>query len=413
MLARDPATTQLPHLASHLAQEDSVNSFRVSAPGTPPSEEIPTGSQQRTSATAAGVPRPPFLNPTMITGDNSSKDGGGTPPTGPVSTNPATTSPPLHTVPSHAMHPSAVATTINPPSAPSHYPGHSFASVHSPTTFVAPNVTEADFHHTRQYIPHVSHPALVAVVQSMLDEAPQLTHVIRAKCENAVASLAATLAVQSPLAPGGSPAVGPFHYSPTPPGHAQPFMPQYHPHPGPVEAGPQPNAQGNNRHKDTPATSNQRQMPSRPRRIEEEYEMCQVHGNLRATKHLTFNHSTQQVECISGFHCLESAPNHGEKTSPLANQSPKVETSKNGSTPTSGGPSGAFNVHAPAFKPPKHVSPRSESSGSAAQPNHIPAAAPSLLGFTNSNPSEIDSETHEGFVDMRRLENILEKLKNQ
>lgn len=41
---------------------------------------------------------------------------------------------------------------------------------------------------------------------------------------------------------------------------------------------------------------------------EEEQDMCMVHHNMRAIKHLQVNPVTEQLECIHGFHCLVTTP---------------------------------------------------------------------------------------------------------
>lgn len=41
---------------------------------------------------------------------------------------------------------------------------------------------------------------------------------------------------------------------------------------------------------------------------EEEQEMCSIHNNMRAMKHLQLNQSTGLYECVHGFHCLVDGP---------------------------------------------------------------------------------------------------------
>lgn len=137
-------------------------------------------------------------------------------------------------------------------------------------------VSEGEFAHTHGMIPYVLQPALVNVMRSLIEDYPFLVPTVRMRCEQAMAQL---------HTPAGS-----MH---------NPRSPHY-----PDSGHP------------TPPNSN-RKGSRRGSHREEEQEYCAVHGNMRSTKHLTYNPQARQYECIHGFHCLEQGgSNHVTPTKP-------------------------------------------------------------------------------------------------
>jgi hypothetical protein len=131
---------------------------------------------------------------------------------------------------------------------------------------------EREFLHLRGMLPHVPAPALVAVLQSLLDDFPQLTPIVRSRCE------AATFIQQPPMGGGGQ-------WQPDPASVAHPLSQTTTP----------------------PGAAGRSNRSRRAGRGDDEYQPCAVHGGMRAAKHLSFNAMAQQFECIPGFHCLESS----------------------------------------------------------------------------------------------------------
>ncbi|KAG5479886.1 hypothetical protein LSCM4_05894 [Leishmania orientalis] len=70
---------------------------------------------------------------------------------------------------------------------------------------------------------------------------------------------------------------------------------------------------------------------------EEEQEMCSIHNNMRAMKHLQLNVSTGLYECIHGFHCLVDGPADAssKRASTASAMSPSAPVSRaNGPAPS-------------------------------------------------------------------------------
>ncbi|CAG9573595.1 conserved hypothetical protein [Leishmania major strain Friedlin] len=70
---------------------------------------------------------------------------------------------------------------------------------------------------------------------------------------------------------------------------------------------------------------------------EEEQEICSIHNNLRAMKHLQLNVSTGLYECIHGFHCLVDGPTDAspKRLSTASAVSPSTSASRaNGPAPS-------------------------------------------------------------------------------
>ncbi|KAG5479497.1 hypothetical protein LSCM1_04763 [Leishmania martiniquensis] len=70
---------------------------------------------------------------------------------------------------------------------------------------------------------------------------------------------------------------------------------------------------------------------------EEEQEMCSIHNNMRAMKHLQLNASTGLYECIHGFHCLVDGPADAssKRASTASAMSPSAPASRaNGPAPS-------------------------------------------------------------------------------
>ncbi|KAK7196731.1 hypothetical protein NESM_000612900 [Novymonas esmeraldas] len=70
---------------------------------------------------------------------------------------------------------------------------------------------------------------------------------------------------------------------------------------------------------------------------EEEQEMCSIHNNMRAMKHLQLNPSTGLHECVHGFHCLVDGPPDASprRASTLSTMSPSASVSRtNGVAPS-------------------------------------------------------------------------------
>jgi len=181
--------------------------------------------------------------------------------------------------------------------------------------------SEQEFVHTAQMVQFVAQPALVQVVRSLLEDFPFLVPHVRVRCDQAMANFLQ----QQQLGGSGNGASGMFGS-----GQGTPFMAQSpergygHAHAtpthfgggrspnkggagGPSPAGTSPAA----RDRSGPASSTKRGGGAGGRygsRGEEEQDLCMAHGNMRAVKHLTFNSATRRVECIPGFHCLETRP---------------------------------------------------------------------------------------------------------
>ena len=157
-------------------------------------------------------------------------------------------------------------------------------------------LTDAEFIHTRNIIGHVQRPALVAVLQSLMDDFPQLAPVIRVRCEKAMAYV---MSQQQQAAQGFGGSTPPYDSVPTPPG------------------------------------SNRKSGSHNRSRRDEEQDTCGIHGTTRAVKHLNYNLATMRWECIPGFHCLVEG---GRSGTPSSSTTPVVGTSPVKARRSSGAP---------------------------------------------------------------------------
>ena len=127
-----------------------------------------------------------------------------------------------------------------------------------------PVLSDVEFQHTKNIVPHMQHQAIVAVLLSLIEDYPSLAPTIRVRCEKAM-----TAVMSRPDNVGRSPVPlqSPWHVSDT-----------------------------------TPPGSSKRSKPAH--RHEEGHEVCSIHNVTRSLKHLIYNAATQQYECIQGYHCL-------------------------------------------------------------------------------------------------------------
>jgi hypothetical protein len=188
-----------------------------------------------------------------------------------------------------------------------------------------PIVTEQEFIHTCNMIQFVAQPALVQVVRSLLEDFVWLVPAVRMRCDQA---MSAFVAQQQALSPQGFAQQQQQQHLNT-----QQYMQEAGDMPPFGGGGPdggmmmggggggygypqqqhdsrQPRG-GYGRSTGTSPGSSTRKNARGARnanRGEEDVDVCARHGNVRATKHLTYNASARQVECIPGFHCLETKP---------------------------------------------------------------------------------------------------------
>lgn len=156
-------------------------------------------------------------------------------------------------------------------------------------------LTEGEFLYTRNMLNHVQRPALVAVLQSLMDDFPHLVPVIRVRTEKAMAYMMQQQPHPQPQ-PQVMGAVGhPPHSSPPGPGATN-----WHPSPGHNHLGPLHDAST------PPGSSKKGGSGPRGKRDDDHQELCSIHNSMRGVKYLHQNPTTQLFECIPGFHCLVS-----------------------------------------------------------------------------------------------------------
>jgi hypothetical protein len=176
--------------------------------------------------------------------------------------------------------------------------------------------SEQEFVHTAQMVQFVAQPALVQVVRSLLEDFPFLVPHVRVRCDQSMANFLQQQQQQQQHGGSsqmftGSGAATPFMQSPdrgfghaqaTPSNYGRSPAKAYHadPHGGSASASP---AHGTSPGGTRTGKRNGRVGSSR---AEEEQDLCQRHGNMRAVKHLTYNAANRRVECVPGFHCLET-----------------------------------------------------------------------------------------------------------
>ncbi|GET88421.1 hypothetical protein, conserved [Leishmania tarentolae] len=118
---------------------------------------------------------------------------------------------------------------------------------------------------------------------------------------------------------------------------------------------------------------------------EEEQEMCSIHNNLRAKKHLYLNVSTGLYQCIHGFHCLVDGPTDAspKRLSTESAVSPSTSTSR------ANGPAPSADIQ-PFVPPPAMVSPGS------AEPHFSVSEVEALrmLGYPLPNANSDQQQPH-------------------
>ncbi|KPA78358.1 hypothetical protein ABB37_06482 [Leptomonas pyrrhocoris] len=113
---------------------------------------------------------------------------------------------------------------------------------------------------------------------------------------------------------------------------------------------------------------------------EEEQEMCSIHNNMRAVKHLQMNPATGLYECIHGFHCLVEGQ---------ADVSPRRATTATTPSAANGGSRGSnplTSAESQPFVPAGVQQPRPPS-----QPQQQPPQQPQVKAETRFSPTEVEA----------------------
>ncbi|CAJ1024296.1 hypothetical protein, conserved [Leishmania lindenbergi] len=251
---------------------------------------------------------------------------------------------------------------------------------------VAAAQLEQAYNQTCYMLQQCSHNALLTVLMSLLTDYPTtLVQPIRMRVEQVLAHQ------MSPAAPGRVTVSGRRVSDFVPNSSAAPWTPSSMR----GSAAPTPTANST-----TPSHRRGRGHKGK----EEEQEMCSIHNNLRAIKHLQLNVSTGLYECIHGFHCLVDGP---------AGASPKRATTTlavSPSVPISRTNDPASPVESQPFvSPPTVVAPASaESRFSVSEvealrmlgyslPNTSPDQPQPHLAYDSSRPQSTLQQSHQQF----------------